>query len=89
MHFKACALTIPTDGSQDNNIHCFKADQPCHAGLEKLQSLNDIITGPCADPFAGISVVVNLNDEAEMESDPVKVISDDSDSDTEDIDIEQ
>jgi len=74
--FKACALTIPTDGSQDN----FEADQPCHAGLEKLQFLNDIVTGPRADPFAGISVAVNLNDEAEMESDPVKVISDDSDS---------
>ena len=86
--FKACALTIPTDGSQDNNIHCFKADQPCHAGLEKLQSLNDIVTGPRANPFAGISVVVNLNDEAEMEYDPVNVISDDSGSDAEDIDIE-
>ena len=31
---------------------------------------------------------LNLNDEAEMESDPVKVISDDSGSDAEDIDIE-
>ena len=42
--FEACALTIPNDGSQDNNIHCFKADQPCHAGMERLQSLNDIVT---------------------------------------------
>ena len=88
MRFKACALTIPNDGSQDNNIHCFKADQHRHAGLERLQSLNDIITGPRVDPFAGTSVAVNLNDEAEMESDPVKVISDDSGSDAEDIDIE-
>ena len=31
---------------------------------------------------------INLNDEAEIESDPVKVISDDSGSDAEDIDIE-
>ena len=81
-------MTIPNDGSQDNNIHCFKADQPCHAGLERLQSLNDIVTGPRTDRFAGISVAVNLNDEAEMESDPVNVISDDSGSDAEDIDIE-
>ena len=86
--FKACALTIPNDGSQDNNIHCFKGDQTCHAGLERLQSLNDIVAGPRADSIAGISVVVNLNDEAEMESDPVKVISDDSGSDVEYIDIE-
>ena len=86
--FKACAFTIPNDGSQDNNIHCFKTDQPCHAGLERLQSLNDIVTGPGADRFAGISVSVNLNDEAEMKFGPVKVISDDSASDAEDIDIE-
>ena len=84
--FKACALTIPNDGSQDNNIHYFKADQPCHAGLERLQSLNYIVTGPRVDLFAGISVAVNLK--SEMESDPVKVISDDSGSDAEDIDIE-
>ena len=88
MVFEACALAIPNDGSQDNNIHCFKADQPRHAGLERLQSLNDIVTGPRTDPFAGISVAVNLNDEPEMEFDPVKVISDDSGSNAEDIDIE-
>ena len=86
--FKACALTIPNDGSQDKNIHCFKADQLCHTVLERLQSLNDIVSGPHTDPFAGISVAVNLNDEAEMEFDPVKVISDDSGSDAKDIDIE-
>ena len=84
MKFEACALTIPNDGSQDNNM----ADQPRHAGLERLQSLKDIVTGPRAHLFAGISVVVNLNDEAEMESDPVKAISDDSGSDVEYIDIE-
>ena len=56
------------------------ADQHCYAGLDRLQSLNDIVTGPRADPFAGISVAVNLNDEAEMESDPG--------SDVEYIDIE-
>ena len=58
-------MTIPNDASQDNDIHCFKADQPCHTGLERLQSLNDIVTGPRTDRFAGISVAVNLNDEAE------------------------
>ena len=56
--------------------------------LEKLQSLNDVVTGPHADPFAGISVAVNLNVEAEMDSDPVNVIRDDSGSDAKDIDIE-
>ena len=83
-----CALTIPNDGTQDNNIHCFKTDQPRHAGLEKLQSLTDIVTALRADQFPGISVAANLDDEAEMESDPVKVISDDSGSNVEHIDIE-
>ena len=41
-----------------------------------------------ADPFAGISTAINLDDEAEMESDPVKVVSDDSGSNAKDIDIE-
>ena len=54
----------------------------------KLQSVNDIVAGPRADPFAGISVAVNLHDEAEMESDPVTVISNDLGFDAEDIDIE-
>ena len=29
--FKSCTWTISTDGTEDNNSHCFKADQPCHA----------------------------------------------------------
>jgi len=41
-----------------------------------------------ADPFAGISVAVNLHDGAKKESDPVKTMSDNSGSDAEDIDIE-
>ena len=58
-------------------------------GRRGCSLLNDIVTGPRTDPFAGISVAVNLNDEAEMEFDPVKVISDDSGSVAEDVDIEQ
>ena len=44
-----------------------------------------IIAPPPVLPFlfllSGISIVVNLDNEAEMESDPVKVIVDDLDSD--------
>ena len=32
--FKACALTSATDGNEDKDIHCFKENQPCHAGLK-------------------------------------------------------
>ena len=36
----------------------------------------------------GIPMVLNLEDKAKVESDPAKLISDDSSSDAEDIDIE-
>ena len=49
MAFNACALTIPNDGSKDDNM----ADQHCNAWLERIQSLKDIVTGPRAHPFAG------------------------------------
>ena len=35
--FKSCALTIAVDGSEDGHIHCFKENQPCRAGLERLK----------------------------------------------------
>lgn len=85
--FKSCALTCAIDGSQGNTIHCFKPDQPCHAGLEKLQSLTDVITAARANPFADISIAVNGKDDAEVESDSSR-LTEDSSSDAEDIDIE-
>ena len=35
--FKNCALTIATDGSEDDQIHCFKPDGPIPDGLALLQ----------------------------------------------------
>ena len=35
--FKACALNLNVDGSEDSLIHCFKKDQPCEKGYAKLQ----------------------------------------------------
>ena len=40
-------------------------------GWRRYSLSNYIVTGLRVDPFAVISVAVNLNDEAEMESDPV------------------
>ena len=31
--FQSCALIVAFDGSQDNEIHCLKEGQPCHAAL--------------------------------------------------------
>lgn len=35
--FKNCALTTALDGSEDDQIHCFKPDGPIPDGLELLQ----------------------------------------------------
>ena len=35
--FKGCGLTTALDGSDDDRIHCFKADGPIQNGCELLQ----------------------------------------------------
>ena len=36
--FKSCALNLPTDGSEDNLVHCLKEDKFCKSEKEILQS---------------------------------------------------
>ena len=50
-------------------------------------SPHPITTTPIGYPLV-IPIAVNLEDEAKLESDPAKLISDDSGSDAEDINIE-
>ena len=45
------ARNIPIDGSEDENIHCFKKNQPCHSGLELLKQQLDILNEPDVNPF--------------------------------------
>ena len=57
--FLTCAITLPIDGSKDNQIHCFKSGQPCGARLPLLQAeiaklMSDSITDD-TDPFASDS----------------------------------
>lgn len=35
--FKVCLLNLNINGSEDSSIQCFKQDQPCAAGYQKLQ----------------------------------------------------
>ena len=37
IHLNECALKLPTDGSQDNLIRCFKDKQSCEAGAKMLR----------------------------------------------------
>ena len=41
--FKSCALNIAIDGSEDELIHCFKENQPCSAGLQRLKVMANTI----------------------------------------------
>ena len=41
--FKSCALNLPTDGSRNVEIHCFKNRQPCENGAELLKSQLSIL----------------------------------------------
>ena len=53
--FKSCALNIAIDGSEDELIHCFKENQPCSAGLQRLKVMADTIDDEREDPFVSPS----------------------------------
>ena len=54
--FKSCALTVAVDGSEDGHIHCFKENQPCRAGLERLKVVQQAMSNSRdKDPFDGIT----------------------------------
>ena len=53
--FRSCALTVASDGHEDNQIHCLKEVQPCHAGLDRLTSIQQALSGSLAtNPFAHV-----------------------------------
>ncbi len=50
--FNSCALTVAVDGSEDGQIHCFKENQPCHVGLERLKVVQQAMSNSRdKDPF--------------------------------------
>jgi hypothetical protein len=48
--FLSCAITSPTDGSKDDEIHCFKEGQPCADGKNLLSEEIEAECDP-NDPF--------------------------------------
>lgn len=45
------------DGSEDGQIHCLKEGQPCHAGQDRLASIQQSLTSSHAtDPFADVTL---------------------------------
>lgn len=80
--FPACALNLPTDGSQDEKIVCFREGQPCCAGNEMLKAQASVLLEPDKDPFTLIT-----ESDTEEANDPYQVVDED-DSGDDDIDIE-
>lgn len=54
--FKSCGITTATDGTDEDEIHCFKEGQPCLEGhsflREKMEELQSIARAAIVDPFA-------------------------------------
>ena len=55
--FYKCGDTfeVYTDGSEDELIHCFKENQPCSAGLQRLKVMANTIDDEREDPFVSLS----------------------------------
>ena len=49
--FVYCAVTCATDGSQDEEITCFKSDNPCSDGLKMLKEQMGYMNAAVSNPF--------------------------------------
>ena len=76
--FKSWALTLPTDGSQDDYIHYLKNGQPCESGRGMLREQMNLLRDPSfngsINPFANIT-----DSDVEDANDPQNVIDADRD----------
>ena len=74
IHAKSCALTVAVVGSENRHIHCFKENQPCHAGLKRLRGFQktmsnsgtkyrfDGITESDVEKAAQASLIIDASD---------------------------
>ena len=49
------AFEVYFDGSNDELIHCFKENQPCSAGLQRLKVMANTIDDEREDHFTSLS----------------------------------
>ena len=72
--FLSCAITTQLDGSDDNQIHCFKPGQPCEGGRDVLaEKMQHFMADPdeIDDPFS------SDEDQQETENNEICIDSDD------------
>lgn len=83
--FKACALNLNVDGSEDSAIHCFKERQPCQAGAQQLKSQLSVLEEPNRpNPFLDITDS-DIDEANEMN---MPLVDDDLDEIDDEVDIE-
>ena len=75
------SFTSAIDGSDDNDIHCFKEKQPSHAGLEMLAEQTELATGQEENPF-------QVDPDEITEAAPQELIVDEDEEGDSDIDID-
>ena len=74
--FRSYALTVASDGSEDDQIHCLKEGQPCHSGQDRPASIQQALTTSYAtDPFS--DVMLSDVEEAAPESSLIELSDDD------------
>ena len=78
---KVCALNLPTDGSADDQIHCFKEGATCEAGAEKLKTQLAIVVSEELDDTNPFSLI--NQEDMETASQPFHLLDDDEESDEE------
>ena len=66
---------MPTDGSKDEEIHCFKENQTCKKGKEILASQLSILTEKDENPFTD-SAEIDEEDVNEATPNFLKIDSD-------------
>ena len=84
--FRCCALTLATDGSEDEEITCFKEGKPCAAGKRVLEEQMKLFNNPESrdiNPF-----LVDDNDIGAAMPDIEAVDSDATDDDEDNLDVE-
>ena len=77
-----CGLNIKSDGSEDDDIHCFKSEQPCENAAEMLRSQMKMLSEPDFNPFEHETTDSDINETASAFT-----IVETSDNDDKDIDI--
>ena len=79
--FRVCALNLPTDGSADDQIHCFKEGTTCEAGAEKLKTQLAIVASEELDDTNPFSLI--NQEDMEAAAQPFHLLDGDEESDKE------